>query len=125
HSMVIVSRGIKILNPKTARVRPPSLFLLFCRLFLWLVFLFDFDCACAINGPKLAEAALPKGPFPLQLRLGLDGKARPGNRRQTSFRNRFAGQLALAVSILLNAFERLFDFVDRILVGRKEAQGEI
>src|SRR5436190_8791982 len=52
-----------------------NLLLFLGRLFLWLVFLFDFDCACAINGAKLPEPALAKGPFPFQLGLRLDGKA--------------------------------------------------
>src|SRR3954465_14396246 len=96
---------------------PRGLFLFLGGLFLWLVFLFHFDGACAIDGTELAKAALAKSAFFLELRLRLNGEPRPGNRSEPGFGNRFAGQLAFAVSILLNSFEGLFNLVNRILIG--------
>src|SRR5947207_249286 len=138
--MVIISRGIdqgsrlKVEGskfngegsdgaPRTARPAEVRLFLFLGRLFLGFFFLFDFHGAGAIDSAKRSKAALAKGAFALQLGLSLDGEAGPGNGCQTSFGDRFAGQLAFAVSVFLNPFEGLFDSVEGVLVGETESQG--
>ena len=60
-----------------------------------------------------------------QLGLRLHGETRPRNGFQARAGNGFAGQFADAVSLFLDALEGFFDLVNRILVGGKQAQGEI
>ena len=72
--MVMISRGIK-------------LFLFLGRLLLGLFLFLHLGAADAVDGAQRAQALLPKRPLPLQLRLGLDGKARPRNGVQTGARN--------------------------------------
>ena len=74
------------------------------------------------NWPSRRER---KRAFAFQLRLGLDREARPRNRFQARLGNRLAGQFADAVGLLLDALERLLDFINRVLVRRQQAQGEI
>jgi hypothetical protein len=70
-----------------------------------------------------ALSTVPRAPF--ELRLGFHGETGPGNRVQTGARDGLAGQFADAVRVLLDALERLFDFIDRVLIGGQQAQGEI
>ena len=81
--------------------------------------------AGAVNRAELAEPARTQGAFAFQLRLRLDREPRPRNRFQPRLGNRLAGQFADAVGLFLDALERLLDFIDRVLVGRQQAQREI
>src|ERR1700722_6346417 len=105
--MVTTSRGILF-------------FLLhFVAAFLGSIFaLFRFTVASpgGLDGAQLAEAAGFQRAILLELRLGFHGKTGPGNRFEPRLGNLFAGQLAQAVSLLLNALERFLDFIDGVLV---------
>ena len=81
--------------------------------------------ADAVHGAERAQAALTQRAFAFELRLRLNGETRPRNRLQPRLGNRLAGQLANAIGVLLDALERLLDFVNGILVGRKQAQREV
>jgi len=59
--------------------------------------------------------------FPLSLRR----KARPGDRLQPRRRDPFAGQLADAVGAVPNPVKRLLNFINRILLRREHAEGEV
>src|SRR5687768_13922024 len=115
--MVTISRGIKWLKLKLkgseySVSRNPHLFFFAGGLFLGFVFLVgDFHAAGAIDSAELAELAAAQGAVALELGLGFDGEAGPGNRIQASLGNGLAGQFADAVSALLNALERFLDLV--------------
>ena len=63
--------------------------------------------------------------FPKWCALGFNGKARPRNRFQAGLGDLFAGQFANAVSLFLDALEGFLNFINRVLVRRKQAQCEI
>src|SRR5262249_22742143 len=78
-----------------------------------------------IDGTQRAEAALPESSLALELSLGLDGEASPGDRLEAALGDWLACQLTDSIGILFNTLESLFDFVDGVLVGGKQTQGEV
>src|SRR3989442_15737391 len=101
------------------------LFFLFWLLFRLVFFGFGFGTPDGIHRPQRAEPALAQRPLALQLGLGLDRKARPGDRLQARLWDRLAGQFTNSVGVSFNALERLFDLVNGVLVRGQKAEREI
>src|SRR5437899_1932783 len=100
-------------------------FFLFWLLFRLVFFGVGFGAADGIHCPQRAEPPLAQCPLALQLGLSLDRKARPRDRLQAGLGDRLAGQFTNSVGVSFNALERLFDFVNRVLVRGQEAEGKI
>ena len=100
-------------------------FLVFGSFFLHLIVLFDFHAAGVVHGAELAEAALAERTVAFELGLGFHGETGPGNRGQTGLGNLLGGQFADAVGVSLDALEGLLNFVNGVLVGGKQAEGEV
>ena len=83
------------------------------------------DGAGRIDRAQGAQAALAQGAFFFELGLRFDGESRPGDGVQASFGDRFAGQLADAVGVFLDPLERLFDFVDGILIRGEQTERKV
>src|SRR2546428_4490327 len=90
-----------------------------------LVFFFDLGRAGAIDGTESAETTLPQCAVALQLGLSFDRETGPGDGGETGPGDGFARQLANTISILLDALEGFLDFVNCVLVRRKQAQRKI